>query len=91
MEKLSHIQLQTVPTVGNNIIISNRDFTKIVKFINTQSDIINNLIDECKNITDKYNSLVKDYRTLSNNTDIKIQKISEDIRTINKGVLNLYD
>lgn len=91
MEKLSHIQLQTVPTVGNNIIISNRDFTKIVKFINTQSDIINNLIDECKNITDKYNSLVKDYQTLSNNTDIKIQKISEDIRTINKGVLNLYD
>lgn len=91
MEKLSHIQLQTVPTVGNNIIISNRDFTKIVKFINTQSDIINNLIDECKNITDKYNSLVKDYQTLSNNTDIKIQKISEDIRTINKGVLKLYD
>lgn len=91
MEKLSHIQLQTVPTVGNNIIISNTDFTKIVKFINTQSDIINNLIDECKNITDKYNSLIKDYQTLSNNTDIKIQKISEDIRTINKGVLNLYD
>ena len=91
MEKLSHIQLQTVPTVGNNIIISNRDFTKIVKFINTQSDIINNLIDECKIITDKYNNLVKDYQTLSNNTDIKIQKISEDIQTINKGVLNLYD
>lgn len=91
MEKLSHIQLQTVPTVGNNIIISNRDFTKIVKFINTQSDVINNLIDECKIITDKYNNLVKDYQTLSDNTDIKIQKISEDIRTINKGVLNLYD
>ena len=91
MEKLSHIQLQTVPTVGNNIIISNRDFTKIVKFINTQSDVINNLIDECKIITDKYNNLVKDYQTLSDNTDIKIQKISEDIQTINKGVLNLYD
>lgn len=91
MEKLSHIQLQTVPTVGNNIIISNTDFTKIVKFINTQSDVINNLIDEYKTITDKYNSLVKDYQTLSDNTDIKIQKISEDIQTINKGVLNLYD
>ena len=91
MEKLSHIQLQTVPTIGNNIIISNTDFTKIVKFINAQSDTINNLIDECKTITNKYNSLVKDYQNLSYNTDMKIQKISEDIQTINKGVLNLYD
>ena len=62
-----------------------------MKFINTQSDTINNLIDECKTITNKYNSLVKDYQNLSYNTDMKIQKISKDIQTINKGVLNLYD